>query len=101
MSSRSALLGAVVALFFSCTSCQGCTPAPAPIDAAPPPPMPIDQASAIYVELVEAGCLAPDDSGDGVTSIYEQHQSDAQPLWLGCLYMGGSVQSCKVPCAGD
>jgi hypothetical protein len=88
MSSRSALLGAIVALLFGCTDCQSCVPAP-------------NMPTVIYGELVEAGCLAPDDSGDGVTSIYEQHQSDAQPLWLGCLYMGGSVQSCKVPCAGD
>ena len=50
--------------------------------------------------LVEAGCLAPDDAGNDYASVYEEHVSDAEPSWLACLYAGGTVKTCAVPCNG-
>lgn len=56
---------------------------------------------AVYTALVAGGCLAPDDSGDGLTAIAQAAASDAEPPWLACLYKGGSVAACGVPCRQD
>lgn len=53
-------------------------------------------ASGIYFELVEAGCMAPSDSG--VASVAEGLASDAAPSWFSCLAEGGTVSGCAVPC---
>ena len=62
---------------------------------APPVPQRVD-AAVVYQALVEAGCLAPDDGG--LAAVVEESQSDAEPSWLACLFDGGTVQSCGVPC---
>jgi hypothetical protein len=90
------LLVGALAVF---TACNSCTPAPAPIDAGPPVP-PTGTTGEVYSKLVEAGCLQADDASDGYAAIYEEHVSDEQPQWLACLYLGGSVGSCLVPCGG-
>jgi hypothetical protein len=72
-----------------------CTPASTP-DAGPPPEPP---ATVIYGELVEAGCLAYDDAGDGLNAITTEHASHDTP-WLECLFLeaGATISSCAVPC---
>jgi hypothetical protein len=61
-----------------------------------PPPTPATQASTVYWELVDAGCMAP--APDGLASIAEEHARSDQPAWLVCLFDGGSVGSCSAPC---
>lgn len=90
------LLVGILAAF---TACNSCAPAPAPVDAGPPVP-PTGTTGAIYSELVEAGCLEPDDASDGYAAIYEESIADDEPPWLRCLYLGGTVSSCLVPCVG-
>jgi hypothetical protein len=50
----------------------------------------------VYGALVEAGCLAQ--SNDGVQSIASEHATAGHPPWLDCMFEGGSVVSCHVPC---
>lgn len=50
-------------------------------------------------ELVEAGCLEADDSGEGLATIAVMHLDGGTP-WLECLFAGGSIGSCAVPCDG-
>ncbi len=75
-------------LLAGCNGCQPPTPAPVP----PPSPAAVH----IFVELVEAGCMAPDTPG-GAAAIDGLASLDAAP-WLTCLYNGGTVQSCAAPC---
>ena len=77
------MLGAVLALG-ACNACQN----PAPV--APPD-------TRVYLTLVEAGCLAASDGG--VAAVAAEHAAP-NPAWLQCLYDGGTVQSCGVPCGG-
>ncbi len=75
-------------------ACSSCQPTPPPAG----PPILDGQAARIYTELVEAGCLAPDDEG-GVVAVAAEHAlGDATPSWLMCLYNGGSITGCQVPC---
>jgi hypothetical protein len=74
----------------ACTPTKAPTPAPAPGDDA------ADPGVAVYGELVEAGCLAASDSG--VAAVDQEHAYADQPSWLGCLFDGGSIGSCNVPC---
>ena len=69
-----------VAVFFG--QCAGCNPRAAGITS-----------SAVYGELVEAGCLAP--AVDGVASTEAERGKSA---WIDCLYDGGTVGACGVPC---
>jgi hypothetical protein len=69
-----------------------CTPSPV---SPPPATLP----STVYGELVEAGCLAT--SPDGIDSIAEEHADPEQPDWFACLFDGGTVQSCGVPCSSN
>ena len=73
-----ALLLATVVL----AGCNGCQPAASP-----------DQN--VYNVLVSGGCLAPSDGG--VQAVAEEHASP-NPPWLQCLYDGGTVAGCNVPC---
>lgn len=79
------------ALFFllvaGCSGCPNQTP-PAPTDTS------------VYQTLVTAGCMKADDAGDGVTAVAQEHALPTPPAWLSCLYQGGTVQSCGVPCDG-
>jgi len=97
----------------------GCTPAVTPdggTDATPPPPSldasPVDAstdvspvessldaspvATTIYNELVEAGCMAPNDP-TGPSALAQSLAAGDFP-WLPCLFDGGTVTSCNVPC---
>lgn len=88
------LLGAalaIVGLVGLVVTCGGCT-------RQQPSPMPAASVQAIYQALVQAGCLAPDDSGLGAVQLGVA--SDAAPGWFTCLLDGGTVASCGVPC-GD
>jgi hypothetical protein len=60
-----------------------------------PPSM---NATAVYNELVDAGCMAPDDGGATAVA-QELALGDAADPWLTCLFGGGTVASCNVPCS--
>lgn len=77
------LLVAVLAVL-ALAGCDSCTPAAAPSDQS------------VYNALVEAGCLAPDPEG-GVQAVALDRQI-GDHAWLNCLYDGGTVKSCNVPC---
>lgn len=50
----------------------------------------------VYGILVDGGCMAPDPDG-GVAAVAKDHASP-NPAWLNCLYGGGSITGCQVPC---
>lgn len=68
----------------------GCKPAPSPGPPQPP------TADTVYEALVDAGCLAP--TADGVDAVAEEHALGGD-AWLDCLYDGGTVRACAVPCS--
>ena len=68
-----------------------CHPAPTPL-----PPGNTDADEVVYGELVEAGCLEAEDGGVDYVAIAARDPS--APIWLTCLYDGGTVISCNVPC---
>ncbi|MDE2022204.1 MAG: hypothetical protein KGI71_04840 [Patescibacteria group bacterium] len=72
------------ALALVLAGCNSCQPAAAPSDQS------------VYETLVDAGCMAPDPEG-GVQAVALDHQIGDHP-WLQCLYDGGTVKSCGVPC---
>jgi hypothetical protein len=53
-------------------------------------------ADQIYQELVASGCLAPDDTGPAAVAA-EMALPDRE-AWLQCLFDGGAVSACGVPC---
>ena len=61
------------------------------------PPASTVDASTVYNELVTAGCLAPDDAGP--STIAQEHALPDQEPWMACLWDGGTVASCNVPCS--
>lgn len=63
-----------------------------------PPQTPDADDYRVYVALVDAGCMARDEGG--AMALDEAHANAAQPSWMNCLYDGGTVQSCDVPCGG-
>jgi hypothetical protein len=64
--------------------------------ACVPSPPASPTASTVYGELVDAGCLAATDSG--LAAVQAEHDTDAAPPWFDCLWDGGSVTACDVPC---
>jgi len=98
------ILVAATAISFVGAGCASCQPSPTPTpDAGPPPPPPPSlDASAVavtvYGELVEAGLLAPDDSG--LAAVLGEYESDVRPAWLDCLFNGGTVAQCPIPLDG-
>ena len=89
---------AVTAFMSACGSCAPSPPSPvsppAPTPAPTTPPPPVTPISVtVYNELVEAGCMDPDDGGP--LAITEQWASDVHDPWLACLYDGGTVQACQ------
>jgi hypothetical protein len=60
----------------------GCTPSTTP--------------TTVYGALVDAGCLAA--TPDGVQAITDEHAMPGHPPWLDCMWAGGTVKSCSVPC---
>ena len=78
--------------------CNGCnTPSPQPSPPVGPPPPGVPNDNTVYAELTLAQCLAQTDGG--VTAVANMHKSDREPPWLACMYNGGTVASCNVPCA--
>ena len=51
----------------------------------------------VYNALVTAKCIDPNDDG-GIQAVAAEHAMADQPAWMACLYAGGSVASCGVPC---
>lgn len=62
----------------------------------PGPPAVTVTNESVYAALVEAGCLASEDGG--VAYVQQEHSLPDQPAWLACLYDGGTVAGCGVPC---
>jgi hypothetical protein len=60
-----------------------------------PPSSPTDQS--VYRALVDAGCVKDDDAG--LPAVIAEHQLPTPPPWLNCLYSGGTVAGCAVPCS--
>jgi hypothetical protein len=56
----------------------------------------VSKAQVVYNELVTANCLAP--SPDGIQAISDEHSQPGEPDWLACLFDGGTVSACNVPC---
>ena len=82
---------AVLAVLADCAGMPACSrPAPQP---SPPPTGSVR----VYLELVECGALAPTDGGP--LAIMQEHTIGDMPF-LGCMYEGGTAQSCHAPC-GD
>jgi hypothetical protein len=52
-------------------------------------------AATVYGELVEGGCLAA--TPDGVQAVADEHADHATP-WVECLFDGGPISACAVPC---
>jgi hypothetical protein len=78
--SRRATLAFLVAIAAGCRS----QPAASPITA--------DQ---VTEELVDAGCLAP---GAGDVDAVAAELATGHDPWLACLFDGGSIAGCNVPC---
>jgi hypothetical protein len=56
----------------------------------------VSTAQVVYNQLVAANCLAP--SSDGVQAVSDEHNDPSEPPWLACMFDGGTVSSCSVPC---
>jgi hypothetical protein len=63
----------------------------------PAPPAVGPTATDVYGMLVDAGCLQPDPVG-GASYVAAEHSLPDAPAWLGCLFDGGAVSTCGVPC---
>jgi hypothetical protein len=61
----------------------------------PPAPSPTP-AQSVYGELVDAGCLAPSDSG--AYWVAQEIAMQNPPSWVTCLADGGRILACGVPC---
>jgi len=84
------ILRGLLALGLGVVGCTGCH------GPSPSPPAPSTPAAVVYGELVEAECLDPSDGGlDFVTAA---HAEPLRPAWLDCLFDGGAVTTCGVPC---
>ena len=77
--------GAILTVVWVLAAWCGCTKSTGPT------------ATSISGELTDAGCLA---SGDGdIAAVTAEHAlGDAEPAWSRCLWEGGSVSACGVPC---
>jgi len=91
-------MAAVVRLAVLLLAASTCTPTPTPpgpADAAPAPVVITPGDQQIYGALVEAGCMAASEAGAAAVAAERQQYGD---LGLACMYDGGTIQSCKVPC---
>jgi hypothetical protein len=75
----------ILLVLVSIGSCLGCRPSVSAAD--------------VYNELVAANCMTADDDG-GVAAIAEEHGYHDRP-WLECMFDGGTVVSCVVPCVQE
>jgi len=69
-------------------ACNGCQSTPAATS-------PSDQQ--IATELIEAGCLANDDTA--VPAVHAERALNPPASWMNCLGGGGTVAGCQVPCS--
>jgi hypothetical protein len=79
-------MGDVVKLALLTLTVIACQPSSAPAAMT-------DQS--VYNELVDAGCLA---ASDGGVAAVAAERASPNPAWLNCLYGGGSITGCQVPC---
>jgi hypothetical protein len=63
------------------------------------PSPPVSPAASVYAALVDAGCLKADDAG--LPSVQAEYESGTAPAWFQCLWGGGTVASCNVPCGAS
>ena len=75
-----------VVLVVALAGCNACQPAAAPVVT--------DQV--VYSALVDGGCLVASDGG--LAAVAAEH-AGPNPAYLNCLYSGGTVAGCNVPCA--
>lgn len=70
-----------------CGGILGCnqTPAPSTLSAA-----------TVYGELADANCYSNPDGG--VAFVAAEGAWPAAPPWVGCLFEGGTIIGCGVPC---
>ena len=87
-----------IGLLTAIGACNACTPSTNPTPTPAPNPPDGNPTALVVAELVDAGCLQADDSGNDIASVSAQEHSDAAAPWLQCLYAGGTVKSCAVPC---
>ena len=79
-------LGVTILLSLAgCGSCQPSQPATSLTDQQ------------IATELVEAGCLANDDTA--VPAVHAERALNPPAAWMDCIASGGSVTGCQVPCS--
>ena len=88
------LLLIVLVMLGACSGACKTSPTP-PAPPTPQPPVVTAADQAVYNTLVEAGCLAP--SSDGPASVALEKQQVGE-MWLVCLYDGGTISGCNVPC---
>lgn len=69
-------------------ACNGCQQTPVATS-------PSDQA--IATQLIEAGCLANDDTA--VPAVHAERALNPPVAWMNCLSSSGSVAGCQVPCS--
>jgi hypothetical protein len=88
-----------VKFFFAAIALAGCHV------TIPTPAGPSDES--VYESLLKAGCLAETEAGPSdVAAEHELYEADAGQNSLlvksiGCLYAGGTVVSCAVPCTPE
>jgi hypothetical protein len=69
----------------------GCHTTPSP----PPNPTPVVSPATIWAELLDAGCVAPDDGGPASIASEEAIDGGPTDAWLTCMAAGGSAQACN------
>ena len=69
-------------------ACNGCQP-------SQPATSLTDQQ--IATELIEAGCLANDDTA--VPAVHAERALNPPASWMNCISSGGTVAGCRVPCS--
>ena len=52
--------------------------------------------TSIYQALVDAGCFAATDAG--VADIAAERALPNRPAWANCVFSGGTIADCNVPC---
>jgi len=53
-------------------------------------------AKTVYQSLVAQGCLEA--SPDGPQAVQDEFNRSDRPDWLSCMFDGGTVDACAVPC---
>jgi hypothetical protein len=85
---RGLLAGTIASTCLVCLACHTSSP-PA-----------VDPSVRIYQELLDAGCVSPSDDA-ALAGIAAEQDAGDEPAWLLCLYQGGTIALCNVPCGPD